>query len=101
DAIPADPKRWLLQQFQTFEPRPQALAQVPARTKVVAQLADYLQAQQMFAKAKRPLQQASMPMPASPQSMQPAPAADPQADPIKRYLRQTIRDDYLVMNAAR
>jgi uncharacterized protein (DUF1800 family) len=101
DAIPADPKRWLLQQFATFEPRPQAFAQVPARIKVVGELADYIQAQQMFAKAKRPLRQASMPMPGTAQPMQAQPAADAQADPIKRYLRQTIRDDYLVMNAAR
>jgi len=27
--------------------------------------------------------------------------ADPQADPAKRYFRQSIRDDYLTMNAAR
>ena len=38
---PADPKAWLTGQFSRFQPRPQALAQVPPRSKVIAQLADY------------------------------------------------------------
>src|SRR5690349_19706832 len=91
----ADPKRWLLQQLDHFDPRPKALAQVPARTDVVAQLGDYLAAQQMAGRAKRQLQPASMSTDAAQQQ------ADPQADSLKRYLRQTIREDYLVMNSAR
>ena len=35
DPQPTDPKRWLLSQFERFEPRPQALAHVPARAAVV------------------------------------------------------------------
>ena len=92
----ADPKRWLLQQLQHFEPRPQALAEVPARANVVAQLGDYLAAQQMAGRAKRQLQPAAMGTDAAPQQQ-----ADPQADSLKRYLRQSIRQDYLVMNSAR
>ena len=95
DQAPADPKRWLLQQLDRFQPRPQALAQVPSRAQVVAQLADYLAAQQMAARAKRQLATA-MPTGAA-QSQQ----ADPQADATKRYFRQSIRDDYLTMNAGR
>src|SRR5690349_21455975 len=91
----ADPKRWLLQQLDHFDPRPKALAQVPARTDVVAQLGDYLAAQQMAGRAKRQLQPASMSTDAAQQQ------ADPQADSLKRYLRQSIREDYLVMNSAR
>ena len=53
DQPPADSKRWLLQQLTAFEPRPQALAQVPARAEVVHQLAQYLAEQQMAARAKR------------------------------------------------
>ena len=45
DQPPADPKHWLFQQFDRFEPRPQALAQVPTRTAVAAQLADYIEEQ--------------------------------------------------------
>jgi uncharacterized protein (DUF1800 family) len=95
DQPPADPKRWLIQQMELFQPRPEALAQVPHRAQVVAQLADYLQEQQMAGRAKRRMQPASMP----------TGAAQPQAAPVeeasKRYFRQAIREDYVVMNAAR
>jgi uncharacterized protein (DUF1800 family) len=105
DQRPADAKRWLLQQLDRFEPRPQAFAQVPARTQVIEQLGDYLAAQQMAAKAKRQLQPASLPTGMS-QQLSPANAmsqltADPQADALKKYLRQTIQQDYLAMNSAR
>ena len=99
DQPPSDPKRWLLQQFDRFDPRPQALAQVPARAQVVDQLAEYLQEQQMAGKAKRQLRAASMPTGTSPE--QPQSTADLQADELKKYLRQSIREDYLVMNSAR
>jgi uncharacterized protein (DUF1800 family) len=100
DQAPTDAKRWLLQQFDRFEPRPQALAQVPTRAAIVAQLAEYIEAQRMFAQGKRQQpqpQQASMSTGAMPQ--QQANAADP--DPVKRYLRQNIRQNYLVMSSAR
>jgi len=92
----ADPRRWLLQQLDHFDPRPQALAQVPVRANVVAQLGDYLAAQQMAARDSRQLQAAAMPTGPAPQQQ-----ADPQPDSLKRYLRQSIREDYLVMNSAR
>lgn len=95
DQSPADPRRWLLQQFDRFDARPQALAQVPQRAEVIGQLADYLQEQQMAARARRQVQPASMPT-GTPQQQ-----SDQQADPIQRYLRQSIREDYLVMNSAR
>src|SRR5437764_5933706 len=81
DPAPAEPKRWLLQQFDRFEPRPQALAQVPTRTAVVGQLAEYLDEQRMFAKGKRQVQPASISTTGMPQQ----PDAQ-QADPVKRYL---------------
>jgi len=96
DQPPADPKRWLLAQFDRFEPRPQALAQVPARSAVVAELAEYIDEQRMFAQGKRQLQPASMTTAAMPQQ-----AEDKQVDPVKRYLRQSIRQNYLVMSSAR
>ena len=103
-ARPADPpisdaKRWLLGQFDRFEPRPQALAQVPSRTAVATELAEYIEEQRMFGQAgKRRLQQqpASMPTGAMPQQ-----ADEKQVDPVKRYLRQNIRQNYLVMSSAR
>ena len=42
DAAPTDAKRWLTQQLDSFDARPQALAQVPARAQVVGQLAEYI-----------------------------------------------------------
>ena len=89
---PTDPKNWLLQQLGRFEPRPQALAQVPARAQVVEQLGDYLAEQRMQGRQKR-VQPAAMPSEGSPQQNA--------ADPLKRYLRQSIREDYLAMNSAR
>jgi len=99
DQPPADPKRWLLQQLGRFDARPQAFEQVPPRAEVVQQLGNYLAAQQMAGRAKRQLQPASLPsgIPMQP----PQQVADPQADELKKYLRQTIREDYLVMNSAR
>jgi uncharacterized protein (DUF1800 family) len=96
DPQPADPKRWLLQQLDRFEVRPQPLTQVPTRAAVVDQLAQYLDAQRVAAQAKRQPLQASMSTAPMPQ-----PNATKQPDPLKRYLRQSIRDDYVTMNAAR
>src|SRR5690242_5013252 len=92
----SDPKFWLTRQFSSFDLKPSALAQVPEPTQVVAQLADYADAQQAANRIKRQMPQAAaMPM----GEAQAAP--DPMNDPMKKYLRQAIRDDYLTMNAAR
>jgi len=99
DQPPGDAKRWLLGQFDRFEPRPQALAQVPSRTAVATELAEYIEEQRVFGQGgRRRLQQqpASMPAGAMPQQ-----ADEKQVDPIKRYLRQNIRQNYLVMSSAR
>ena len=83
-------------QLTAFEPRPQALAQVPARDQVVDQLAQYFAEQRMAGRAKR-----QQPQPASMPTSDMRRQADKQVDPAKRFLRQSIRDDYLVMNSAR
>lgn len=95
DALPPDPKGWLAGQFRSFQPRPQALGQVPSRSTVIGQLADYTAQARMDGRARRRMQAASLKTGAAAQQ------GDAQADPLKRYLRQTIRDDYLVENAAR
>ena len=97
DQPPTDPKKYLLQQFDRFQPRPPALAQVPTRATVAAELADYVEAQRMFAQGrKQQPQPASMTPSALPQQ-----GDGKQVDPVKRYLRQSIRQNYLVMSAAR
>jgi uncharacterized protein (DUF1800 family) len=78
----------------SYQPLPQAFAEVPGRTQVVGQLADYFEAQQMAGHAKRQLQPAAMAT-GMPQQ------AEQEIDPAKRYFRQAIREDYVVMNAAR
>ena len=93
DSPPADPKASLLNQFERFEARPSALAQVPARSEVVQQLADYIAEQRMAGRARRQMQPASMPMGEQ--------QDDGIPDSAKRYLRRGIRDDYLVMAGAR
>lgn len=100
DPPPADAKRWLLQQLDRFDPRPQAFARVPQRAQVIDQLAEYQEQQRMVGQAKRQLQTASVPAGAG-MAMPQLPQADPQAEELKKYLRQTIRQDYLVMNSAR
>jgi uncharacterized protein (DUF1800 family) len=95
-AAPTDAQAWLIGQLSRFEPRPQALAAVPLRSKVVDQLADYMAEQRMEAQAKRqPMQQpASIPAAAGR-------PGDELPDSAKKFLRQSIRDDYLVMTGAR
>ena len=61
----------------------------------MAQLGDYLAAQRMVGKAKRQMRPAAM------QMNMPDDETDPKADSLKKYLRQSIRQDYLAMNAAR
>ena len=97
DQPPSDPKKWLLEQLGRFEPRSPAFAQVPARAQVVQRLGDYIAAQQMAARAKRMLQPASLQSGLS----KPQRQADPEAESLKKYLRQTIQQDYIVMNSAR
>ncbi|HZU51026.1 MAG TPA: DUF1800 domain-containing protein [Sphingomicrobium sp.] len=97
EQAPEDAKRWLLQQLDHFDAAPRALAQVPRRTEVIAQLADYLSAQQMAGKLKRQVQPASLPTAVAPPPAQ----ADSGAEELKKFLRQSIQQDYLVMNAAR
>jgi uncharacterized protein (DUF1800 family) len=43
EAPPADPRKWLLGQLDSFDPKPAALASQPTRQKVAGELADYLE----------------------------------------------------------
>ena len=48
ESIPSDPKGWLKRQLDEFEPKPAAFANVPTRTKVAGELADYLEQQRQL-----------------------------------------------------
>jgi uncharacterized protein (DUF1800 family) len=93
-AAPDDPKAWLRSQLGKFEPRPQALASVPPRDKVVGQLGDYMAEAKLERQAKRQLQPASM-------AIGMGNSQDGLPDSARKFLRQSIRDDYLVMTGAR
>src|SRR5437868_12691270 len=96
DPSPSDPKRWLMVQFERFEPRPQVLAAVPSRSAVVQQLGDYIAEARMERQTKR------QPMPtAATATMTPANPGDELPDSTRKFLRQSIRDDYVVMAGAR
>ena len=94
DPQPSDARRWLLSQFERFEPRPEALAAVPARAQVVGQLADYMAEAKAERRTKRQMQPASMTITQDKRD-------DALPDSAKRFLRQSIREDYVVMNGAR
>lgn len=94
DQGPGNSRAWLNNQFSRFQPRPQALLDVPSRREVVGQLAEYVAQARMDGRAKRAMQPASLTTGVRQQQGK-------QADPLRRYLRQTIRDDYLMMNSAR
>jgi len=99
DSIPTDARAWLLGQFEWFQPHPQAFASVPSREKVVQQLGDYMAEAQAERMAKRGAQPAAMNMAiARPAEAKPG---DELPDSARKFLRQSIRDDYLVMNSAR
>ncbi|MBX9814044.1 MAG: hypothetical protein A4S12_08740 [Proteobacteria bacterium SG_bin5] len=105
-APPADPRRWLLDQFDRFNPRPPAIAAVAGRREVAAQLADYLQEIRPALLAQR----RAGPMPgargmAMGADGMPAMAAEgAAADPVKsarQFVRGQGRDHYLVQVGAR
>src|SRR5438067_4598773 len=96
DPEPGDPKRWLLSQFDRFEPRPQALAAVPNRSAVVQQLGDYLAEARMERQTKRQPVQAAAVAPTMT-----AKRGDELPDSTRKFLRQGIREDYVVMTGAR
>jgi uncharacterized protein (DUF1800 family) len=91
-----DPKAWLRAQLGHFDARPQALAAVPPRGRVVDQLADYMAEARMERQAKRQALQQPAAMGTTETK-----SADVLPDSARKFLRQSIRDDYLVMNGAR
>jgi uncharacterized protein (DUF1800 family) len=116
EAAPEDARRWLLQQFERFEARPEPIAAAPQRTQVAGQLADYFGEVRRENQARRRAGQAPLGPPAPPASrpamgamaLQPgqdmAPANDPTAglpDSARRFIRQTSRQNYLALVQAR
>ena len=103
--VPGDPVGWLTKQLQSYDPRPDVIANAPSSAAVSAELADYFHQQRALR-----LQQGAKPgvaapaamTAAPPQMMQPgmAPGAPPPAAPndavkqARQFAQRTGRGDY-------
>lgn len=98
---PTDPKRWLLTQFDRYEPRPAAIAATPGRAQVAGELADFYDQQQMMRRMGAGGQQPALAM--TPAADQPA-AANPDRSmrqQARQAVAQTGRAAYVDCVAAR
>jgi uncharacterized protein (DUF1800 family) len=102
EAVPEDPRRWLVAQFERYEPRPAPIAAAPARAEVAGQLADYLEETRREQGAVR---RAGSPRIEPPPAMQGAMDANDQLaglpDSARRFIRGVSRRNYLAMAGAR
>lgn len=130
ESIPDNPRAWLKHQIEAFDPKPVAIAAVPPRAKVAAELADFYdqqrqlrqmglgrRQQQRAATAPTPPGQPDMAQSGASQDMAmrpnaamvppgtPEPGAKPDADdPLKdarRFVGRQVRDDYAAAVGAR
>jgi uncharacterized protein (DUF1800 family) len=88
EAIPAEPKRWLLDQFAAFEPRPTVLASVPTSAAMAAQYHEFL------LKIRDALGSKGNPELATIPPMAGAPAAPPPAKSARMEVQQELRQGY-------
>lgn len=101
EPLPADPRAWLLGQFDRFEARPAAIAALPGRREVAGDLANYMAQVQSENRGRR----RNRDMPQRPAAMRMDPR-EPGAfaelpESARRYLRRGIREHYMAMNSAR
>ncbi len=93
DPLPGDSKGWLLNQFATFEPRPQVIASLPPRGTMVAELLDYGAQTRKDARDRQMMIRAAVAAGSGP---------PPKAANLRqRELREAFYGNYSQMNAAR
>lgn len=101
DGAPSEPVGWLEAQYAAFQPRPAALASLPARADIAGALATYFEELRGLRREMGPRQQRS-----GAQTMQEMPA-DPNDElaglpqQLRRYIRGEARSTYLSLVAAR
>ncbi len=111
EPLPANPGRWLLDQFARFEPRPAAIAAAPGRRAVAEELAKYLDESRALRQQEGPRRArpaATAPVTAPMMSGEPA-AGTPEPvarkdDPVaqaRQFARRQGRDDYALAVGAR
>lgn len=102
-ALPGDPKAWLVNQIARFDPAPAAIAAAPKRAQIAGELGQYLTELRPFLQA----QQRRGPMEGSPPAMADAMAAMPQGDPsnpvnrVRQFVARQGRDYYTNLVGAR
>lgn len=100
-APPANPRQWLHGQLDRYEPRPQAIAALPARSQIAAELGTYLrEIRQNAAAARRTQAMAGTGNAAMAAGQQVATDNDPVAS-ARRFARQQGRDYYAAAVGAR
>lgn len=103
DAAPADPRAYLLGQFDRYRPRPPAIAAAPSRAEVAGRMADFLADRREMNEAVRSAQRAAAGNAAKPNVAPPArpTAMPPGAKGAEGDARLDMRADHLAMVAAR
>lgn len=108
EAAPDEARRWLLQQFDRFEARPQPIAAAPQRAQIAGQLAAYFEEvrSERIAARRAGGGQGDDDMAMVRQMRQQGMAGenDPTAglpDSARRFIRQTSRQNYLALVQAR
>ncbi|WCM29538.1 DUF1800 domain-containing protein [Sphingomonas sp. QA11] len=116
EAVPGDPRKWLLGQFDAFDPKPQVIAAQPNRQVIAGELADYLDQVRMLRQqgaagnSQRPAAMAPSSMTqdrmapnmmgAGAKSEDPADANDP-VKQARRFAQRQARDYYVGAVGAR
>jgi uncharacterized protein (DUF1800 family) len=98
EAPPADPRKWLHGQLDSYDPKPAALASAPNRTEVARQLADYLQ-EQRSGRAQRRDAKPPETMASDPPAMREAIAGLPNS--AQQFIRKAGREYYVGAVGAR
>jgi uncharacterized protein (DUF1800 family) len=94
EAPPSDPRSYLLNQLSIYQPRPAALASMPSRTQIAAQIGDFIDE----VREDRPMRRQAARMP---QGMR-SPMGDEEIpENARRFIRRSIAEQYMVMVAGR
>jgi len=100
DALPRQPRSWLIEQLSLYRPHPAALADAPSSRTVAAGLADY-QAQRRTMQQDRRRSDIDSPAMADAAPINPQPAASEDMKAARQFARRQARDDYGVLVGAR
>ena len=108
DAPGSDPARWVLDQFDRYETRPQAIAALAPSSSIASELTEYLREVRVLQREKRITARAKPAMETEPamrsSAMQPIPGQEKADDPVaqaRRAARLQARDHYAGAISAR